>query len=148
MELAIDIEAHLLAGPAPVGGIGRYFDYSAAVISGSLTGGGARLGASLSSSICASFSRGASGRVSRTTGNPKAAPYVAIAAPPFPDEVPTGDYQLLGFLDVDANADPADPSPDADDPVFIPIGGFSLSCAVQPVTAEFALLLPASEADR
>ena len=65
-----------------------------------------------------------------------------------PDEVPAGDYQLLGFMDVDANADPADADPDADDPVFIPIGGFSLSCAVQPVTAEFALLLPASEADR
>jgi hypothetical protein len=65
-----------------------------------------------------------------------------------PDEVPTGDYQLLGFLDVDANADPDDPSPDADDPVFIPIGGFTMTCAVQPVSAEFALLLPASEADR
>ncbi len=65
-----------------------------------------------------------------------------------PDEVPSGDYQLLGFIDVDANADPADPSPDEGDPVFIPIGGFSLTCAVQPVSAEFALLLPASAADR
>jgi hypothetical protein len=64
------------------------------------------------------------------------------------DELPTGDYQLLGFLDVDGNADPADASPDADDPVFIPIGGYQLRCAVQPVTAEFALLLPASQEGR
>ena len=64
------------------------------------------------------------------------------------EQLPTGDYQILGFLDVDANADPADPSPDAGDPVFIPIGGFSRTCAVQSVTAEFALLLPASEEGR
>lgn len=63
-------------------------------------------------------------------------------------QVPAGDYQILGFLDVDGNADPADPSPDAGDPVFIPIGGFTLGCEVQPVTAEFALLLPASEEGR
>jgi hypothetical protein len=63
-------------------------------------------------------------------------------------ELPSGNYQLLGFLDVDGNADPAEPDPDTGDPVFIPIGGFEMTCAVQPVTAEFALLLPASEDDR
>ncbi len=58
-------------------------------------------------------------------------------------ELPAGSYQILGFLDIDGNADPADPSPDVGDPVVIPIGGFDLGCAVQPVTAEFAITLPA-----
>ncbi|HBX76054.1 MAG TPA: hypothetical protein DEG43_00270 [Acidimicrobiaceae bacterium] len=58
-------------------------------------------------------------------------------------KLPTGNYQILGFLDIDSNADPADPQPDAGDPVFIPIGGFALTCERQPVTAEFALTLPA-----
>ena len=57
-------------------------------------------------------------------------------------DLPAGTYQILGFLDIDGNADPADPGPDEGDPVMIPIGGFELSCAVQPVTAEFAIVLP------
>lgn len=52
-------------------------------------------------------------------------------------------YQILGFMDTDGNADPADPSPDEGDPVMIPIGGFPMQCAQQHITAEFALLLPA-----
>lgn len=57
-------------------------------------------------------------------------------------ELPTGSYQVLGFLDIDGNADVADPSPDVGDPVFIPIGGFTMECATQNITAEFALTLP------
>ncbi len=63
-------------------------------------------------------------------------PYVLDA------DLPAGSYQILGFMDIDGNADANDPSPDEGDPVMIPIGGFELSCAVQPVTAEFAILLP------
>jgi hypothetical protein len=59
-------------------------------------------------------------------------------------QLPSGLYQILGFMDIDANADPSHPAPDAGDPVFIPIGGYNLSCELQPVTAEFALTLPAS----
>jgi hypothetical protein len=58
------------------------------------------------------------------------------------ERFPAGNYQLLGFLDIDGNADPADVKPDVGDPVFIPIGGFALECATQNVTAEFALTLP------
>jgi hypothetical protein len=61
---------------------------------------------------------------------------------PLGTDLPAGSYQILGFLDIDGNADPADPSPDEGDPVMIPIGGFDLACAVQPVTAEFAIVLP------
>jgi hypothetical protein len=57
-------------------------------------------------------------------------------------ELPAGDYQVLGFLDIDNNADPSDPGPDTGDPVFIPIGGFALECESQDITAEFALTLP------
>lgn len=53
-----------------------------------------------------------------------------------------GAYQILGFMDVDDNADAADPNPDPGDPVMIPIGGFELTCREQPVVVEFALLLP------
>lgn len=60
------------------------------------------------------------------------------------DEVlPAGSYQILGFLDIDGDADPGAPDPDEGDPVMIPIGGYELSCDVQPVVAEFAILLPA-----
>jgi len=52
-------------------------------------------------------------------------------------------YQILGFMDTDGNADPMDPGPDVGDPVMIPIGGFPMQCAQQHITAEFALLLPA-----
>lgn len=53
-----------------------------------------------------------------------------------------GAYQILGFMDVDDNADADSPNPDKGDPVMIPIGGFDLSCREQPVVVEFALLLP------
>lgn len=59
-----------------------------------------------------------------------------------PDELPAGDYQILGFMDTNHNADPARPDPDTYDPVTLPIGSYNLSCAAQPVTVEFALLLP------
>jgi hypothetical protein len=52
-------------------------------------------------------------------------------------------YQILGFMDTDGNADPMSPGPDVGDPVMIPIGGFPMQCAQQHITAEFALLLPA-----
>jgi hypothetical protein len=51
-------------------------------------------------------------------------------------------YQILGFMDSDGNADPMDPGPDVGDPVMIPIGGFPMQCAQQHITAEFGLLLP------
>ncbi|MFN8052009.1 MAG: hypothetical protein U0Q22_11255 [Acidimicrobiales bacterium] len=60
-------------------------------------------------------------------------------------QLDAGSYQILGFMDIDRNADPAAPKPDAGDPVFIPIGGFELACERQPVTAEFALTLPADQ---
>jgi hypothetical protein len=34
--------------------------------------------------------------------------------------LPTGEVVLLGFLDSDANTDPANPGPDAKDPVTLP----------------------------
>ena len=57
--------------------------------------------------------------------------------------LPFGDYQILGFMDIDMNATPTDGGPDAGDPVFIPIGGFPMRCADEHITVEFALLLPA-----
>ena len=57
-------------------------------------------------------------------------------------DLPAGSYQILGFMDIDGNADPNAPEPDEGDPVMIPIGGYELACAVQPVTAEFAIVLP------
>jgi hypothetical protein len=56
--------------------------------------------------------------------------------------IPGGNYQILGFIDSNHNANPMDPAPDTGDPVMIPIGGFSMQCAEQHITAEFALLLP------
>ena len=61
---------------------------------------------------------------------------------PLGTDLPAGSYQILGFMDIDGNADPNDPQPDEGDPVMIPIGGYELACAVQPVTAEFAIVLP------
>ncbi len=52
------------------------------------------------------------------------------------------EYQILGFMDVDANATEGDAGPDEYDPVFIPIGGYPMDCADQRVVVEFALLLP------
>ena len=51
-------------------------------------------------------------------------------------------FGTLGFLDIDGNADPDDPDPDEGDPVMIPIGGYELSCELQPVIAEWAIVLP------
>ena len=51
-------------------------------------------------------------------------------------------YQILGFIDIDGNADPMSPAPDPGDPVTIPIGAYRLDCAVQPVKVEFAILRP------
>ena len=56
-------------------------------------------------------------------------------------ELAAGDYQILGFMDIDGNgAETGDP--DEGDPVTLPIGGYPLSCESQPVVVEFALLLP------
>jgi hypothetical protein len=60
-------------------------------------------------------------------------------------QLPAGEYQVLGFMDIDANADPDDADPDVNDPVMIPIGGYTLECAEQPITVEFAILLPEGE---
>jgi hypothetical protein len=59
-----------------------------------------------------------------------------------PEVLPAGSYQVLGFMDIDGTADPADPSPDTGDPVMIPIGAYELACAVHPIDVEFAILLP------
>ena len=56
-------------------------------------------------------------------------------------ELPAGDYQILGFMDIDGNGE-ATGDPDVGDPVTLPIGGYAMQCADQPVTVEFALLLP------
>lgn len=56
--------------------------------------------------------------------------------------LPAGEYQILGFMDIDGNADLADADPDQGDPVLLPIGAYQLHCAMQTVVAEFALLLP------
>jgi hypothetical protein len=57
-------------------------------------------------------------------------------------ELPGGDYQILGFMDIDDNAATTGEGPDEGDPVFIPIGGFPMRCADEHITVEFALLLP------
>ena len=57
-------------------------------------------------------------------------------------DLPAGSYQILGFLDIDGNADPDEPDPDEGDPVMIPIGGYELACELQPVVAEWAIVLP------
>lgn len=55
--------------------------------------------------------------------------------------LPAGEYQILGFMDIDGNgAETGDPDPG--DPVGIPIGGFDLACEAQHAVMEFALLLP------
>lgn len=56
--------------------------------------------------------------------------------------LPVGEYQILGFIDIDANADPMDADPDSGDPVTLPIGSYEVKCARQPVTVEFAILRP------
>lgn len=57
-------------------------------------------------------------------------------------QLTAGRYQLLGFIDIDGNADPDAPDPDRGDPVTIPIGAYALECAEQPVRVEFAILRP------
>ncbi len=57
-------------------------------------------------------------------------------------QLPAGDYQILGFMDVDGNAEEGNADPDVNDPVMIPIGGYTLACAEHPITVEFAILLP------
>ena len=57
-------------------------------------------------------------------------------------QLPAGKYQILGFMDILGRADPSDADPSPGDPVFIPIGGYELRCAEQPVTVEFAIVLP------
>lgn len=68
--------------------------------------------------------------------------YVSVETYEIPADLPAGSYQILGFMDIDQNADPADPGPDVHDPVFIPIGAYTLECAAQSVDVEFAILLP------
>jgi hypothetical protein len=62
------------------------------------------------------------------------------------DRVPAGEYQILGFIDIDGNAltDAGGGAPAADkgDPVTLPIGAYVMECAEQPVVVEFALLMP------
>jgi hypothetical protein len=60
-------------------------------------------------------------------------------------DLPAGNYQALGFMDIDGNADPMSPDPDVGDPVFIPVRPIALECDTQPVTLTFALLLPAGQ---
>jgi hypothetical protein len=59
-----------------------------------------------------------------------------------PVTLSAGDYQILGFMDIDGNEAMGDGAPDVNDPVMIPIGAHALECAVQPTTVEFAILLP------
>ncbi|MFN3197395.1 MAG: hypothetical protein ACE366_03085 [Bradymonadia bacterium] len=59
-----------------------------------------------------------------------------------PERLLAGEYQILGFIDIDGNADLDDPDPDSGDPVTVPIGSYPLECAVQPVTVEFAIPRP------
>ncbi|MCB1843109.1 MAG: hypothetical protein KDI09_09130 [Halioglobus sp.] len=59
-----------------------------------------------------------------------------------PVSLGAGDYQILGFMDIDGNEAAGDGGPDVNDPVMIPIGAYAMECAQQPVTVEFAILLP------
>ena len=56
--------------------------------------------------------------------------------------LPAGDYQFLGFMDTDGNADPAAADPDPLDPVLIPGRAVKVACAAQQTTLRFSLLLP------
>ncbi|MCR9104242.1 MAG: hypothetical protein NXI15_03050 [Gammaproteobacteria bacterium] len=59
-----------------------------------------------------------------------------------PATLSAGQYQILGFMDIDGNEAFTGGSPDVNDPVMIPIGAYAMECALQPVTVEFAILLP------
>lgn len=65
-----------------------------------------------------------------------------LAVFPIDEQLLAGDYQILGFIDIDGNADPDDPDPDVGDPVTIPIGSYPLECARQRTRVEFAILRP------
>lgn len=66
---------------------------------------------------------------------------VSPEAYPIDALLPAGEYQVLGFMDIDGNgAETGDP--DTFDPVTLPIGGIELECAEQEAVVEFALLLP------
>lgn len=58
------------------------------------------------------------------------------------EELPAGDYQFLGWMDTDDNADPDDPNPDVGDPVMIPARAQTLGCETQRVTVDFPILRP------
>ena len=62
-----------------------------------------------------------------------------------PTALPVGSYQILGFIDDLGTADPSNPSPATNEPVTLPIGAYTMACARQPATVEFALLLPAGQ---
>ncbi len=65
-------------------------------------------------------------------------------AGPYPLDftVPAGSYQIIGFMDIDQNADPDAPGPDVNDPVVIPARAHEMACAEQPVDLVFPILLP------
>lgn len=68
------------------------------------------------------------------TAGPSASTYVIDT------QLPAGEYQILGTIDIDRNSTGGEP--DVGDPVTLPIGGYDMACAEQPVIVEFALLLP------
>lgn len=68
--------------------------------------------------------------------------YESVETYEIPVDLSAGDYQILGFMDIDGNASATAPEPDVHDPVFIPIGAYTLECAAQVVDVEFAILLP------
>ena len=55
--------------------------------------------------------------------------------------LPAGQYQILGFIDIDGNG-AATTNPDKGDPVTMPIGKYDMTCITQPVNVEFAILNP------
>ncbi len=55
--------------------------------------------------------------------------------------LPAGEYQFLGYMDTDGNAE-AQGGPDLHDPIMIPSRASTLQCAKESVTINFPLLLP------
>lgn len=51
-----------------------------------------------------------------------------------------GVYDFIGFMDINGNADPKQPSPDLGDPIIVPVSGYTLACTKQPVDVEFAMI--------
>ena len=58
---------------------------------------------------------------------------------PLATALPSGRYQVLGFLDIHGHGAE---DPVAGDPVTLPIGAIALECAEQEAVVELALLLP------